>query len=110
MILSGAIYAEQLKEVEAIMSKIEGPNRPWYLYIAQARTGRFYVGITTDSKERLAEHNSGNGSRFAVQQGPFKLVYVSQPFPNKSEARKREIQVKGWTREKKLKLINGIFN
>lgn len=90
------------------MSGIEGPKE-WFLYIAQAKTGRFYVGITVDPNERIIEHNSGKGSRFAVQQGPFKLIYISQPFPNKSQARKREIQVKGWTREKKIKLINGIY-
>lgn len=90
---------------------VEGPekSKPWFVYIARARTGRFYVGITTDPTERIIEHNSGNGSRFAKQQGPFGLVYVSQPLPNKSEARKREIQIKGWTREKKRKLINGIY-
>jgi putative endonuclease len=91
------------------LSEVEEPTNTnyWFLYIAKARTGRFYVGITTNPIERIVEHNSGNGSRFAQQQGPFKLVYVSVPFASKSEARKREIQVKGWTREKKLKLING---
>ena len=43
----------------------------------------------------------------AREQGPFELVYVSAQFPNKSEARKREIQVKGWTKDKKKKLISG---
>ena len=92
-----------------MMSEVEGPNKHWFVYIAQARTGRFYVGITTNPKERLLEHNSGKGSRLAIEQGPFKLNYVSQPFTNKSEARKREIQIKGWRREKKLKLITEIY-
>jgi putative endonuclease len=79
----------------------------WFVYIAKARTDRFYTGITTNDKKRIDKHNSGVGSRFAKQQGPFELSYTSKPFPNKSEARKREIQIKGWSREKKLKLING---
>lgn len=78
----------------------------WYVYIAEARTGNYYVGITNNIEKRIEKHNSGNGSQMAIQQGPFKLLYVSSPFPNKSRARKREIQVKGWTREKKRKLIN----
>ena len=49
------------------------------------------------------------GSKFAVNQGPFQLVYVSKSFSNKSQARKREIQVKGWRREKKIMLIKGIL-
>ncbi len=77
----------------------------WFVYIAKARTGRFYTGITNDPTKRLEKHNSGKGSRMATQQGPFELVYISTAFPNKSEARKREIQVKGWTVEKKQKLI-----
>lgn len=82
----------------------------WFVYIAKAKTGRYYTGITTDTKKRIAKHNSGKGSRFAVEQGPFELLYSSTAFLNKSEARKREIQIKGWSRQKKLKLINGKWN
>ena len=78
---------------------------PWFVYIAKARTGRYYVGITTNAKERIAVHNSGKGSQFAINQGPFELAYVSNSFANKSDARKREIQIKKWNREKKEKLI-----
>lgn len=81
----------------------------WFVYIAQARTGRYYVGIATDVIERIRKHNNGQGSRFARQQGPFTLVYASKPFPSKSEARKREIQLKGWTHEKKDKLVKGVW-
>ncbi len=62
--------------------------------------------MTTDLVERIKKHNSGNGAKFAVDQGPFELVYVSQPFGSKSEARQREIQAKKWSHEKKLKLIS----
>lgn len=79
----------------------------WYVYIAKAKTGRFYTGITTNPDNRIVAHNNGKGSRFAKDQGPFELVYTSPAFPDKSETRKREIQIKGWSRDKKLKLING---
>ena len=82
----------------------------WFVYIAKARTRRFYTGITTDPNRRIVDHNNGKGSRFAKDQGPFELVYTSNQFSNKSEARKREIQIKGWSREKKLKLICGIWS
>ncbi|MCK5015845.1 MAG: GIY-YIG nuclease family protein [Candidatus Peribacteraceae bacterium] len=83
---------------------------PWYVYIAKARTGRYYVGITTDPKKRIEKHNSGQGSRFAVNQGPFQLAWVSKIFTNKSEARIREAQIKKWTHAKKEKLIQGKWN
>jgi len=80
---------------------------PWYVYIAKAKTRRYYTGITTEPKKRIVKHNKGKGSRFALEQGPLILVYTSQPFSNKSEAREREIQIKGWNRDKKERLIRG---
>jgi len=79
----------------------------WYVYIAEARTKKYYTGITNNPKKRIVKHNTGRGSQLARQQGPFSLLYVSKPFLNKSEARKREIQIKGWSRDKKEKLIRG---
>jgi len=80
---------------------------PWFVYIAKARTGRFYVGITTNPQERITKHNAGMGSRFAIHQGPFQLAYFSLPFQSKSAARVREMQIKKWSRAKKQKLITG---
>ena len=80
---------------------------PWFVYIAQAPTGRYYTGITTDIHRRIDEHNRNEGAKFAYDQGVLRLVYTSPPFPGQSSARKREIQIKGWVRSKKEKLIRG---
>lgn len=80
---------------------------PWFLYIAQAPTGRYYTGITTDPPRRIKEHNRSEGAKFAYDQGALRHLYTSPPFPDKSSARTREVQIKGWTREKKEKLIKG---
>lgn len=82
----------------------------WYVYIAETRVGYFYTGITTDPEHRIVKHNSGEGAQLAIDQGPFTLKYVSSPFKTKSSARKREIQVKDWSQDKKLKLISGEWN
>jgi len=79
----------------------------WYVYIAESRFKHFYTGITTNPEQRIIKHNSGEGSQMGREQGPFTLLYVSKEFPNKSQARLREAQIKGWTREKKKKLISG---
>lgn len=79
----------------------------WFVYIAQSRFRNYYTGISPDPQKRIDKHNIGDGSQFARDQGPVRLVYVSKPFPNKSEARKREIQIKGWAKVKKQKLISG---
>lgn len=81
----------------------------WFVYIAKARNGYFYTGITTNPDARIIKHNEGKGSQMAMQQGPFQLVYSSKPFKNKSLARIREVQIKGWSRNKKENLINGIW-
>ncbi|MES3032012.1 MAG: GIY-YIG nuclease family protein [Patescibacteria group bacterium] len=81
----------------------------WYVYIAKSKFGHYYTGISPNPDKRLILHNSGKGSQMAKDQGPFVLVYISQKFPNKSEARKREVQIKKWTREKKEKLIEGLW-
>jgi len=80
-------------------------NKLWFLYIARTRTGRYYTGISQSPKERIKAHNSGNGAKFAVNQGPFELVYVSLPIENKHKARELEIKVKDWSQEKKNRLI-----
>ena len=83
-------------------------NKPWRVYIAESiRTKHFYVGISNDPDKRLMNHNAGRGSKFAVDQGPLKLVYLSPACGGKLEAMKREIQLKKWRREKKIWLIEG---
>jgi len=80
---------------------------PWFVYIAQAPTGRYYTGITTDPPRRILMHNNGMGAKFSQDQGALRLLYTSSPYEQKSDARKREIQIKGWVRVKKEKLICG---
>jgi len=79
----------------------------WFVYIASSAAGKLYIGISTDTDRRLKEHNAGRGARFALQNGPLHLVYVSPPLENQSAARKREIELKSWPRPKKLRLISG---
>ena len=79
----------------------------WYVYIAEARTRRYYTGISPNPERRILDHNNDRGAKFAHDQGPFKLVYISQPYIDQKSARERERQIKGWSRAKKEKLING---
>ena len=98
-----------IKKEEKYPELVEGQTL-WFIYIAETKYNSYYVGISPDPKRRLSAHNSGKGSQMAKQYGPFKLVYISKEGFNKSGARKREIQVKKWSRIKKLKLISGEWN
>jgi len=79
-----------------------------YVYIAIAKTGSYYTGVSTDPIHRIQKHNLGLGAKFSKDQGTLKLLYTSKPF-DKSTAWKREWQIKGWRREKKEKLIRGVW-
>jgi predicted GIY-YIG superfamily endonuclease len=55
------------------------------------------------------EHNSAQGARWTAQRRPVKLLYA-ESHANKSTARKREVEIKGWRREKKANLYNSPSN
>ncbi len=77
----------------------------WEVYIIQAKSGVLYTGITTDLSSRFAAHQEGvKGARFFRFSEPEKIVY-RESHANRSEATRREIQIKKMKRQEKLKLI-----
>jgi putative endonuclease len=76
----------------------------WYTYILRCFDNSYYVGITNNLEKRIILHNIGKGSKYLLSKLPIRLIY-SEKYINKSEARKREIQLKGWSRIKKENLI-----
>ena len=81
-------------------------TQTWFVYILRCNDGSYYVGVATDLKDRVKEHNAGQGSSFTKKQRPVELVY-SEEHESYAGARKREAQLKRWRREKKEWLING---
>lgn len=81
-----------------------GPHQMWYVYLARCTDGSLYTGITTNPHERARRHNSGRGSKYVRAKGTATLVYVESS-PNRSAAQRREREIKGWVRPKKLALI-----
>ncbi len=80
----------------------------WYVYIIECADGMLYTGITHDLDRRINEHNTSSkfGSKFVRVRRPVKLVY-SERKRTKSNALKKELEIKGWTRDKKIDLIKG---
>ena len=65
----------------------------FYVNILQSQfTGRYYIGQTKNLIERVAYHNSGY-SVALKNRGPWTLVY-SEEYPSRSEAVRRETQIK----------------
>ncbi|PIR08266.1 endonuclease [Candidatus Gottesmanbacteria bacterium CG11_big_fil_rev_8_21_14_0_20_37_11] len=78
----------------------------WFLYLAICNDKSIYTGITTNLKRRENEHNSDNklGAKSLRNKRPIKIVY-NEEYNTLSQARKREIEIKKWDRENKIKLI-----
>ena len=77
----------------------------WNVYIIECRDKKLYVGIAQDVNERVQTHNAGHGGRFTQFRIPVRLLY-SEPHPDKSSARRREIELKGFSRKKKFAVID----
>ncbi len=76
----------------------------WFIYILECSDSTFYTGITTNISRRLSEHQSGAGAKYTKGRAPLKLVY-SEECDNRSHASKREIEIKKFSKEKKLAII-----
>lgn len=78
----------------------------YFVYILQCADDTLYVGITTDLKRRIEEHNHDKkAARYTRGRRPVKVVY-SEECDTRSNALKRELELKSWSREKKLGLIS----
>ena len=77
----------------------------YYTYILECADKSFYVGCTNNLNKRLEEHNnSKKGAHYTKIRRPVVLKYFEK-FDNLKDARRREAEIKGWRREKKINLI-----
>jgi putative endonuclease len=75
-----------------------------YMYILECADQSFYVGSTYDLVMRFMQHQSGEGSNFTKNRLPVKLIYYEE-FDSVGDAFRREKQIQGWSRAKKISLI-----
>ena len=75
-----------------------------YVYILRCSDGTLYTGWTNRLKERIQAHNLGKGAKYTKSRRPVELVY-QECYETKSEALRREIDIKKLTRRQKLTLI-----
>lgn len=87
-----------------VSAHVLGDIMKWFVYILECADGSLYTGITIDLKRRELQHNQGTGAKSVLGKRPVKIIY-SSVYNNRSEALKREHEIKGWRKEKKLSLI-----
>lgn len=76
----------------------------YYVYILKCGDGSFYCGYTNDVEKRFEKHKSGKGAKYTRSRLPLEIVYIEE-FETKSDALKRECQIKAMKRIQKEKLI-----
>jgi len=78
----------------------------WFVYILRCADDTLYTGIAKDVEKRLLQHNTDDkvGAKYTRARRPVELVFheVSQ---SRSEALKREYEIKKMSRQQKLDLI-----
>jgi predicted GIY-YIG superfamily endonuclease len=78
----------------------------YHTYILLCSNSSLYVGHTQDLKARLGAHHTGRGALHTASHGIARLLY-SEEFATEIMAVARELQIKKWSRAKKLALANG---
>lgn len=76
----------------------------WFVYILLCSDGSLYTGFSNNPDIRFSDHKDGKGGRYTRSHKPIKLLYTEQ-LESKSAALKRESQIKGWSREKKIEIL-----
>jgi putative endonuclease len=82
-------------------------ERHFSVYIMASWTGTLYVGVTNDLKLRVLEHRAGTFPGFASRYGVRRLLYFEE-YAEILDAIAREKQIKGWSRWKKVRLIESV--
>ena len=75
-----------------------------FVYIVRCKDGSLYTGYARDPQARLRLHNAGRGAKYTCGRRPVKLVY-SEACPTRSDALKREYELKKFPRAKKQQLV-----
>ena len=76
----------------------------WVYILTNHTNSVLYIGVTNDITRRTEEHQKMYVDGFAEKYHAYKLVYVEETH-SATDAIAREKQLKGWTRAKKIALI-----
>jgi putative endonuclease len=78
---------------------------PFTVYILLCSDGSFYTGYTKDLQARTKQHQDGKGAKYTKSHRPKRVAYVEQ-FSTRSEAMKRERELKKLSHRQKQELAS----
>lgn len=98
------VYPERF--IPSLSRKVEGLYyvHMYFVYMMKNSYDDLYIGITEDPQQRLNYHNENRGALFTKRDSKFQIVFLEK-HPALADARRREIQIKKWRRDKKEYLI-----
>jgi putative endonuclease len=76
-----------------------------YLYIMSNQSHTLYVGSTVELLDRVRDHKEHRSRRSFTARYHFNRLVYFEILPDVERARTREMEIKGWTRAKKVALI-----
>ena len=79
-------------------------KRRYYVYTMASRSRVLYVGMTNNLARRVREHKWKEADSFTARYNVTRLVWY-RTFPRPQDAIAVEKKIKGWTRQKKVALI-----
>jgi putative endonuclease len=82
-------------------------QRFYYAYILSSLSGTLYTGITNSIYHRTLQHKNKETAGFTSKYDVSRLVYFER-FRDVRAAIRREKEIKGWTRKKKIALIESV--
>jgi putative endonuclease len=79
----------------------------FYTYILGSLSGTLYIGMTNNLARRVWQHKQHEIAGFTARYEVDRLLYF-ESFDDVRRAINREKQLKGWTRQKKIALIEAL--
>jgi predicted GIY-YIG superfamily endonuclease len=79
-------------------------HQDYYVYILRCADRSYYVGYAQDIEQRLRAHSGGRAAPYTARRLPVHLAY-SEKHESIESARRRELQLKRWSRRKKEALF-----
>jgi putative endonuclease len=97
-----------LSDGEHSRTRVERTHQMFTVYILRTSGNTLYIGQTDDLNTRLKQHHDkkSKSAKYLLYFTSFELVYT-ELLKTRSEAMKREWEIKHWSRKKKESLIDG---
>jgi len=75
----------------------------FYVYMLECTDSSVYTGHTDNLEARLAAHHQGTFRGYTSSRRPVELIFA-ETFGARDDAFRRDGEIKGWTRAKKMAL------